>query len=520
MIIMVKERTADASLYTKYRRQAVNAKITLNDGGSQTPLASRVSNISQSPYGSVIPISFQFRFGGRSGNEYVTLDNVLLSIASGTTRNLILNFVLSRALVLPVGVQLYRNTSASTTGGTLIASSTVPPAFTANNMYPFYHYYTKATLNSEYVSNVVNTLSPLGTAFAGNYSDAYGGDGGQANFAQIKNPEAITFNDSKTILYIGDNTGRLRQVNMATNVITTIIGNGSADSTASILAGAAGTSVGIATPKRLAYSEPFVLIVHGSTLLRAYNTSAATASFNGVSVSAGHVRTVTTIASSGLWGIATDSNGDAFVSDVGTSRIRKINKSSAGNSVVAGNGSVGYAGDGGVATSANFRNPTGCDMDKARNVLYVSDRDNIVIRAINLNATGSVNVAGVSIAAGNINRVAGTANQFTARGVAAVGDGGPARSARFTGLSTTESDMWTCSVDPLGNIYIGDANVLRRVDVETGIITGVTGYPTTVLTENTPAYNRSSLSTMQCAFGLDNSIYVASYGSNYVQRIY
>ena len=517
---MVKERTADASLYTKYKRQAVNAKLTLSDGDSQTPGASRVSIISQSPYGSVIPISFQFRFGGRSGNEYVTLDNVLLSIVSGSTRNLILNFNLSRALGLPVGVELYRNTSASTTGGTLIASSTVPPTFTASNLYPYYHYYARATLNSQYNSNVVNTLSPLGTAFAGNYSDAYGGDGDQANLAQVKNPEAITFNDSKTILYIGDGTGRLRQVNMATNLITTIIGNGSADSTATIAAGAAGTSVGIAVPKRLAYSEPFVLIVHGSTLLRAYNTSAATASFNGVSVSAGHVRTVTTIASGGLWGIATDSNGDAFVSDAGTSRIHKINKSSASNSVVAGTGTNGYAGDGGGATGANFRTPTGCDMDKARNVLYVSDRDNIVIRAINLNATGSVNVAGVSIAAGNIDRVAGIANQFRERGAAAVGDGGPARSVRFTGQSTTNSDMWTCSVDPLGNIYIGDANLLRRVDVETGIITGVTGYPGAVLTENTPAYNRISQSTMQCAFGPDNSIYVAAYGSNYVQRIY
>ena len=517
---MVKERTADASLYTKYKRQSVSAKLTLGDNDIRAPPASRVSIVSQSPYGVNMPVSFHFRFGGQSADRYVTLSDVLLSIVSGTTRNLILNFVLSRPLGLPVGVELYRNTSASTTGGTLIASSTVPPAFTANNMYPYYHYYTKATLNSEYVSNVVNTLSPLGTVFAGNYSSAFGGDGGQANLAQVRSPEAITFNDSKTILYIGDGTGRLRQVNMATNLITTIIGNGSADSTATIAAGAAGTSVGIAVPKRLAYSEPFVLIVHGTTLLRAYNTSAATASFNGVSVSAGHVRTVTTIASGGLWGIATDSNGDAFVSDAGTSRIRKINKSSAGNSVVAGTGTYDYAGDGGVATSANFRVPTGCDMDKARNVLYVSDRDNIVIRAINLNATGSVNVAGVPIAAGNIDRVAGTANQFTERGVAAVGDGGPARSVRFTGQSTTNSDMWTCSVDPLGNIYIGDANLLRRVDVETGIITGVTGYPGAVLTDNTPAYNRTSLSTMQCAFGLDNSIYVSSYGSNYVQRIY
>ena len=524
---MVKERTADASLYTKYKRQSVNAKLTLSDDDTRAPPASRVSVVSQSPYGVNIPISFQFRFGGQSADRFVTLSDVLLSIVSGTTRNLILNFNLSRPLQLPVGVELYRNTSASTTGGTLIASSTVPPTFTSSNVHLYYHYYAKATLNSDYRSNIVNTLNPLGQRFVGTYGGGYNGDGLLARDTNVTNPEATVFNDSGTELYVGDNTRRVRRINMSTNITTTIVGNGSdedATATANIAAGVAGTSVGIFTLKRVAYSEPFVLMVHANTVLRAYNTSATTATFGGVSVSPGHVRTVATISGGSLWGLATDINGNAFVSDVNLHRVHRILKSTGAVSVVAGTFS-GYLGDGGPAISARLRVPTGCDIDKARNVLYISDRDNAIIRAVNLNATGSVRVAGVTIAAENIDRIAGTANQITERPAGGqpqivFGDGGLARDARFTGISGTNTDLWTCSVDPLGNIYPGDSSVLRRVDVETGIITGVTGYGVIVLTDDVPAYNRAGGSIMQCAFGPDNSIYVASYGSNYVQRIY
>lgn len=513
---MVKERTADASLYTKYMRESVNSKLTLRDKDIRVPPASRVSIVSQSPYGVNMPVSFHFRFGGQSADRYVTLSDVLLSIVSGTTRNLILNFNLSRPGQLPVGVELYRNTSASTTGGTLISSSTVPPTFTASNVYPYYHYYAKATLNSEYTSNIVNTLNPLGQRFAGNYADGFSGDGGPANQAQILNPSAVVFNDSNTMLYIGDGNRRVRQVNMATNVITTIIGNGSADSTATIAGGAAGTSVGIAIPARFAYFEPLLFIVDSSTRIRAYNTSGATATFGGVSVSAGHIRTVATVSSGGLYGIAADSNGNIFVANA-DGRIHRILKNTGTISIVAGNGTNGYSGDGGLASSAVTRVPTGCDIDKTRNVLYISDRDNLIIRAVNLNASGSVTVAGVTIAAGNIDRVAGIQGQNQIG--YPEGDGGQARSSKFQGDSGFVGSIWTISIDPLGNIYIGDGNFLRRVSVDTGIITGVTGYGG-VSIDNVSAYSRISSNTMQCAFGPDNSIYVTTFGNNAVQRIY
>ncbi|MFO0583397.1 MAG: carboxypeptidase regulatory-like domain-containing protein [Anaeromyxobacter sp.] len=79
---------------------------------------------------------------------------------------------------------------------------------------------------------------------------------------------------------------------------------------------------------------------------------------------------------------------------------------------VAGTGSAGFSGDGGLATQAQLYYPSGLALDDAGNVLYIADEYNHRVRAVNL-ASGII-----STLAGN-----GTAaNPST-------GDGGPALSA-------------------------------------------------------------------------------------------
>jgi hypothetical protein len=453
--------------------------------------------------------------------------NAFLSIAAGTTRDLISEYTLSRQQadteiaclpsIVGADIELYRNTTNSTTGGTLVASTTGSVLYRVNNVYPYYNYYSRIFLNnSQSVSNVVNTLEPLGSIFAGRLAAGFDGDGGPAIQAAVEGPEGIAFNSSKTMLYIADATRRIRQVNMSTNAITTIIGDGTTEDgtdTTNISNGVAGLSVGVAKALRLAYSEPFLLMVHGNSLIRAYNTGASTASLAGVSIQSGHIRTITSIASSALYGIALDANGDIFVANA-NSRIHKVSKVNATQTTVAGTGTNGHNGDSRSATTAQLNIPTSCDIDNSRNVLVITDRSNRIVRAVNLNATGSVNYAGVTIPAGFIERVAGKVGDGRASGNP-LGDGGPARDAQLDGTNS----MWTSNVDPLGNIYIGDGNFCRRVDAVTGIITGVTGY-TESLINDIPAYQRRSAATMQSAFGADNSIYVASFGNSVVNRIY
>lgn len=117
-------------------------------------------------------------------------------------------------------------------------------------------------------------------------------------------------------------------------------------------------------------------------------------------------------------------------------------------STVAGNGTAGYAGDGGPATTARLDSPTCIALDLAGN-LYINDQFNSCVRKVD--------------ASGNISTVAGT-------GVSGYsGDGGPAVSAKLQG-------NWGMTVDVFGNIYICDQgnHRVRKVS-STGMITTIAG---------------------------------------------
>jgi uncharacterized protein (TIGR03437 family) len=79
------------------------------------------------------------------------------------------------------------------------------------------------------------------------------------------------------------------------------------------------------------------------------------------------------------WGVAVDSAGNLYVSDTGNNRIRKV--SNGVITTVAGNGTRGFSGDGGPATSAQVNLPAGVAVDSAGNV-YFADRENNRIRVL------------------------------------------------------------------------------------------------------------------------------------------
>jgi gliding motility-associated-like protein len=151
--------------------------------------------------------------------------------------------------------------------------------------------------------------------------------------------------------------------------------------------------------------------------------------------------------------LTTDHNGNLYISDYGCNVIRKVN--SAGIiTTVAGNGSYGFLGDGGLATSARMAYPCKVAVDNSGNI-YIPDAQNHRIRRVDA-VTGIITtVAG--------NGVMG----YT-------GDGGPATAAEI-------SFPGAVVLDNAGNFYFGDYNmVIRKVD-PSGIITtyagtGVAGY--------------------------------------------
>jgi DNA-binding beta-propeller fold protein YncE len=73
--------------------------------------------------------------------------------------------------------------------------------------------------------------------------------------------------------------------------------------------------------------------------------------------------------------VALDAAGNLYIADYGNSRVQKLSTDGA-VTTIAGNGSQGHSGDGGLALDAQLLGPTGLAVDADGNV-YVSDFDSI-----------------------------------------------------------------------------------------------------------------------------------------------
>lgn len=302
---------------------------------------------------------------------------------------------------------------------------------------------------ADYFNHAVRKVSTSGiiTTIVGDGTAGFTGDGGPASAARLNGPAGITF-DASGNMYIADKFNeRIRRVDATVGNISTVAGNGAHGG----WNGAAFGNGGMATAAALTYpvatafdaSGNMYIADNGSQTVRKIDaTTGVITRFAGTHAGGynGDGIAASTAKLNNPRGLAVDGSGNVYISDCWNNRIRKVDPSGQ-ISTYAGNGTKGYAGDGGPATAANIFGSWGITLDDCGN-LYICDYDNYVVRKVNTSGT-------ISTFAGNHLR------GYT-------GDGGTPDSARVYLPSSL-------AIDGSDNVYIADyGNIVVRIVGTTG----------------------------------------------------
>jgi len=284
---------------------------------------------------------------------------------------------------------------------------------------------------------------------AGNGTSGYSGDTGPATSAEISGAVGVVFDASGNMYFVANS--RIRKVSTS-GIITTIAGNGSTTRSGD---GGSALSAGMA-PSALVIDASGNFYVGGNSCIRKIDHTTGIITTIAGTGSPGHsgdggLATSATFAY--VNGMALDGTGVLYFTDEAFNDVRKVNLSTGYIYAVAGT-TAGYSGDGGSALSAQLYYPTGLACDASNN-LYIADQGTNRVRWINV-STGIINTyAGIG--------PFGTTGSYS-------GDGGPANAA---GLNNPNA----LAFDASGNLYISDLlnNRIRKVTASTGVITTVAG---------------------------------------------
>jgi streptogramin lyase len=194
---------------------------------------------------------------------------------------------------------------------------------------------------------------------------------------------------------------------------------------------------------------PVLLCALAAFLAPASAATVRTIAGTGVKGSSGDGGPATAAQLDNPFGVVRGPDGALWFCEYGGQRIRRI---AADGTVktVAGNGTTGYAGDGGPATAASLNLPHEIRFDRAGNLFFV-DMMNHAVRRVDAKTQVITTLVG--------NGKPG----YT-------GDGGPAKNAQL-------NQPHSLQFDPRGDLYICDIrnNVIRKVTLATGEIATFAG---------------------------------------------
>ena len=226
----------------------------------------------------------------------------------------------------------------------------------------------------------------------GNGKRGFGGNGGPAATATLDLPVAVVFDSEGSMLIADQANQMIRRVDHVTGMIETIAGIG-----------------------------------HCAD---AVNPAPCVLNDGGPATSAGFHFPIGQSATPG-GRIALDSQGNIYVADTGNYRVRRIDRVSGLIDTYAGNGTWGFAGDGGSAREAQLGRLTDVAVGPD-GAVYIADTDNDCVRVV--------------APSGIISTFAGVCGK---RGFS--GQNGPATEARL-------NRPYGVEVSPSGDVYIADTH--------------------------------------------------------------
>jgi sugar lactone lactonase YvrE len=259
------------------------------------------------------------------------------------------------------------------------------------------------------------------TTVAGTGTPSFCGDRGPATSACLNAPEAVALDEGGNLFIADTFNHRIRRVG-SSDTVTTVAGNGTADFCGD---NSAATSACLNFPHGVAADGDgslFIADTFNHRIRRITKGTISTIAGTGTPGFCGDTGPAISACLQFPVAVVVDSKGDLLVTDLGNQRIRRIHRGTI--TTVAGNGAMGFCGDGGPAVNACLSSPVGIAVDTGGN-LFIADTNNHRIRQVDISGT-------IYTVAGN-----GTPGFC--------GDGGPAISACLsgpTGVALDNNDLF------------------------------------------------------------------------------
>jgi sugar lactone lactonase YvrE len=351
--------------------------------------------------------------------------------------------------------------------------------------------------------------------FAGTGTLGFAGDGQPAAGAELNYPLGV-FVDGAGNLFITDTNNQcIREVPAATangmtaGNIYTIAGTGTPGSAGD---GLPAVGAELSYPSSVWVDGSGNLFIADTANQRIREVPAVTANAmtagdiytvagNGTAGYTGDTQAATSAELTFPTGVFVDGSGNLFITDYGNFVIRGVSSATGKINTFAGNGTLGFSGDGYIATDGTLNIPWGLATNQYGDV-FIADELNCAIREVLAKNGTMLTVAGVS-------QISSALNGY---GCSAYGgDGGPA-------TATTLNLPSSVFVDSSGNIFIADYSncLVREVIAATGNIVTVAGSVNPSTQQPACGYSGDNGPAIAAQLDYPSAVFVDSSGNLFI----